>query len=174
MSRSEIILDWICGQVRAGNIKPGDGARLAGLVDMTDATDTAEDIKRLLESVNDFRYMTVGAKRDKRGISSRYNGDMMAKAIAAELRKVCDPSPSLLAWHAIALIHAGIFEPGISKAQARRLLSGMDEARQSAWGSQSAFNDAFFKAQYDMSEKELDLITAPILDKYRTLQDENQ
>ena len=174
MSRSEIILDWICGQVQAGNIKPNDGARLAGLVDMTDATDNAEDIKRHLESVNDFRYLTVGAKRDTRGISPRYDAEIMIRAITTELRKVCEPSPSLLAWQAIALIHAGIFEPGISKAQARRLLSGMDEARQKAWGSQSAFNDAFFKARYDMSEKELDLIAAPILEKYRTLQDENQ
>lgn len=160
--------------MRARNIKPGDGARLAGLVDMTDATDTAEDIKRQLESVNDFRYMTVGAKRDKRGISSLYNGDMMAKAISAELRKVCNPGPSVLAWYAIALINAGIFESGISKAQARRLLSGMDGERQKAWGSQSSFNDAFFYAQYDMDEEESDLFAAPILKKYRALQDESQ
>ena len=173
MNRSEIILSWIHEQVHAGNIKPTEGARLSCFVDMTDATDAAEEIKRILESVTDFRYLTVGAKKDTRGISSRYNGDMMAKAISAYMRGVLPPRPSVLAWLAIALINAGIFEPGISRAQARRLLLGMDAERQKAWGSQSAFNDAFFNGR-DMSPEEICLYIAPILEKYRAIQDKKQ
>lgn len=174
MSRSEIILDWICGQVCAGNIRAAEGARLARLVDMTDATDTAEDIKRHLESFDDFRYLTVGAKRDRRGISSQYDAEIMCLAITAKLRRICEPRPSVLAWYAVALMRVGIFDTGMSKAQARRLLTGMDETRQKAWGSQSAFNDAFFNAQSDITTDECEYVTGPILERYRTLQGESQ
>ena len=166
MSRSEIILDWIYEQVRAGKIKPTEGARLANLVDMTDATDDAEDIKRHLESVNDFRYLTVGAKRDTRGISATYDNTIMLNAIGIHLRSLPEPRPLRLAWLAVALVKAGIFESGIKLAQIRRLLLDMDKDRQKAWGSQSAFNAAFFNAAADMDKRECVYFATPILKEY--------
>ena len=169
MSRSEIVLDWICEQVRAGNIKPTEGVRLSRLVNMTDATDTAEEIKRQLESVNDFRYLTVGAKKDLRGISTRYDVDMMVRAISAKLQMTATPRPGILAWLAVALIRTEIFEQGMTRAQARRLLLSMDEERQKEWGSKSAFNDAFLNAQLDMTYEECRYFVLPILSTYNLL-----
>lgn len=166
MNKSEIILSWIYDRVHDGQLKPTEGERLAGLVDMIDANETAEDIKRILETVSDFRYIGVGAKRDTRGISATYDTTIMLNAIGIHLRNMSEPRPLHLAWLAVALVKAGIFESGIKQAQIRRLLLDMDKDRQKAWGSQSAFNAAFFNAATDMGKQECAYFVAPILEEY--------
>lgn len=169
MSKSEIILQWLFDQVTAKNIKPHVAAQLAPHVDMSDATEEAEEIKAHLESVTDFRYIFVGRRTDTRSISPQYDGMIMSEAISAKLAVTDRPGPSELARHAVCLIRAGILEPDITKAGARRLLLNLDENRTKEWGGQSAFNSAFDKWQADISSANILSYKTSILGCYAML-----
>lgn len=165
MGKRAIILSWILEQVQAGKIKPPEGIRLAQLVDMHDAPESAKEIARIINASNDFRYLNVGAKKDTRGISGRYDADIMSDAISSRLR-LSMPSPHVLAWYAVALIKTGVLEEGIKKIQARRVLLLLDSDRQKAWGSTSAFNTAFFNSWADMDIPEANWFIREIMAEY--------
>lgn len=173
MSKSEIILQWLFDQVTARNIKPVVAARLAAHVDMSDASEEAKEIKSHLESVTDFRYIFVGRRTDARGISSQYDCGIMSKAISKILTAIDRPGPSELARNAVLLIASGILENDITKAQARRLLLGLDQEREKAWGGQSAFNSAFDKWQAGIDNADILLYKEMILRSYTIIRDTN-
>lgn len=140
MNKAEIILEWINEQMCAGKIKPSEGRRLAGLVDMTDCSNKAR-----------FMYFVIkdAAPPHRKGrkpqeispdniVSEKYDTQRAAEIIRYMLTEQ-DPRPTVVARFARDLILEGIFRKDLEAPAIFRFLQSLDTPKREEWGNLETF-----------------------------------
>ncbi|MDE5706071.1 hypothetical protein [Muribaculum sp.] len=143
MSRSEIILYWICEQVRAGKIKPREGLRLSDLVNKENDTVEAEGLRFVLwDHAQPDRQMKKGRKRQpcaaENVIAEEYDPDKSRRAIFFVLSRQ-EPRPVRIALFAWALVKAGILRNNLDRPTVLRFLQSLNSANNRLWSNSDTF-----------------------------------
>lgn len=168
MERNEIILYWILSQIKAGNIQPARGRKLAALVDPATDTDKARFIRVLISSHPSRKGRQSAAHQARTAaqgfILPPYDPDTVVLVISDMLQSLSGKQFTCRAVGRIAcaLTECKVLTPAKDRAALHLFLQTLepDAARAAVWGKKDSFVEAFRHSTWsDDVEKRKEIIT---------------